>query len=91
MFFVFVFNTLLAIVVTYKMSNTFEKLYNDGKKSDEENVDLGDESLYITDRINSILFNTLSFKFLKFLFLIINTLLPYNSNIFNLIYLYRLV
>lgn len=42
MFFVFVFNTLLAIVVTYKMSNTFEKLYNDGKKSEEENMELGD-------------------------------------------------
>ncbi|XP_025415778.1 solute carrier family 15 member 2-like [Sipha flava] len=46
MFFMFAFNTLLAIIVTYRLSNAFEKLYYVDKKSDtekainEENVDL---------------------------------------------------
>lgn len=50
MFFVFTFNTTIALLITYKMSNAYEKLY-DHKKSDSEmkssiqNVDLGDYNI----------------------------------------------
>lgn len=53
MFFMFAFNAFLALVITYKLSNEFEKLYNN-KKSDKdkvldtEKVDLGIILLYIT-------------------------------------------
>lgn len=61
MFFAFAFNAFLAIIVTYKLSNEFEKLYNNKKSDTEmalnaENVDLGMKNThkiiiiyYITD------------------------------------------
>lgn len=47
MFFGFAFYGLLAVIVTNKMSNSFEDLYDGYKKSDSdnectENTDLGD-------------------------------------------------
>lgn len=48
MFFMFTFSTLVAIVVTYKLSNAYEKIYGDIKPLDarnelnEEIVDKGD-------------------------------------------------
>lgn len=47
MFFMFTFSTIVAIIIAYRLSNAYEKMYSDEKtdtenESNEENVNLGD-------------------------------------------------